>query len=193
MPDSDKPLKHDWYSRISQSDRRPVDAVATWLAPVQWQLFATFTFERQVTAATADSYFRKLINHLEKNLRGSVCFVAARERKTSTGGVEGAWHFHALLTSHSPIPTAMVENSWRNLVGKGHRTQAHPLGDSVDVRPFDQGKRGVEYCLKLVNDCDGDWFVKRLEEFHPDIPFTSASNHHAQRRRRKLRLARQKG
>jgi hypothetical protein len=49
-----------WYTQIPASDRQTVDAVAKWLAPVPWQLFATFTFtwdvrRQQLTLTSAGS------------------------------------------------------------------------------------------------------------------------------------------
>src|SRR5450631_4488134 len=40
---------------------------------------------------------------------------------------------------------------------------------------------GIQYCLKKMNDCDGDWLFYRLELFHPNIP--QSTSHRVKRRK----------
>ena len=178
------PLTWDWYSKIPNGDRKVVDATAEWLAPIPWQLFATFTFPWEVNALRADWYFKRVINELEKALRHRICYFAGRERKPRSVGSEVPWHFHVLLAAECPIPAKLVSDTWRSLVGIGNRTLTHPNGDSVDLREFDPDKRGVEYCIKVLNDSHGDWSFRWLELFNIKMPRSGVMNH------RKLRQLR---
>ena len=150
------PHPEHWYSRISQQDRAQVDALARWLHPVQWQLFVTLTFTWNVSSETADSKLREFLNAVEKDLRTKVCFVAGKERKPNSFGMEVPWHFHLLMTASCMLPPRLIEIHWTNLVGAGPKRQGQKDGDSVVVKLFDKERRGAEYCLKLINDCHGD-------------------------------------
>jgi hypothetical protein len=174
-----------WYTQIPASDRQVVDAVSRWLAPVPWQLFATFTFPWDVATSTADAYFRRFINDLERALRHNVCFVAGKERKTSSLEAKVSWHFHAALTAHCHIPLSLVEELWRRIAGKGKKTVTHPEGDSIDVRAFDRDRMAIEYCLKSMNHCEGEWRFRWLELFNPNIPWSGAMNHRKVRQRKR--------
>jgi hypothetical protein len=91
-----------------------------------------------------------------------------------------------LMTAKCPIPRTLVENTWRSTVGRGPKRLDVPEGDSVIVKPFDDQKRGIEYCLKLVNDCHGDWRFRWLELFNPKVPNSESMNHRKIRQRRRM-------
>jgi hypothetical protein len=99
-----------WYRRIQGSELGTVNALAEWLHPIPWQLFATLTFPWNVTSETADRKLREFINRLEKTLRSRVCHVAARESESKTGAAV-PWHFHLLLASLETIPADLVDST----------------------------------------------------------------------------------
>jgi hypothetical protein len=117
----------------------------------------------------AENYGRYAITHLP----------TGKERKPRSVGMEVPWHFHVLMTAHCPIPPQLIEDSWRKLVGPGKSRDGRrtPGGDSVNVQSFNDEKRGAEYCLKLINDCNGDWNFRWLELFNPNIPPSDSMNH----------------
>lgn len=176
-----------WYQRIPDSDRQMVDAVATWLAPIHWQFFVTLTFRWNVREDTAIKHLRGFISNIQRELRSRVCFVAGKERRSASTSAEVPWHFHVLLTAKVPITEDLIRSSWRSQAGPGKRTPSHPEGDSADIRPYDPERRGVEYCLKLVNNTDGDWLSAWLEYFNPNIPWSGKNSHKSVRQRRRAR------
>lgn len=163
-----------------------LDATATWLRPVSWQWFVTYTFPWNVRFETGVARFRTAIQRMQADLRNTICFVAGMERLPQRGV---PWHFHALLTAAVPIPQQLVRETWWKLVGRGNRTPAHPEGDSVEVSRYDDERVGPEYCLKRMNDCDGEWIHRRLELFNPNIPPSGSA--HEDRLRRRVAAARE--
>jgi hypothetical protein len=175
---------HVWYQRIPEADRLNLDAITKWLAPVPWQVFVTATFSWNVIAQTAQDRFKHYLNEVELQLRESVCFIAGMERKPAYVGMRVPWHFHALMAANCQIPTRILEDTWRRLNGPGKKDILHPQGDSIEVRPFNDAKLGLAYCLKMKNDCHGDWLFRRLELFNPTIPKTA--DHRVLRQRRRM-------
>lgn len=183
----------DWYDRIPETERRSVDAYAKWLKPIPWQLFVTVTFPWNVTSETADRKLKELINALERDLRDSICFVAGKERKSLSAGMSVPWHFHVLMTAHRPIPPNLVEDSWRKLV-RPHAKRVDGISvvdgksvkdDRVLVEPYNNDLRGAEYCLKSINDCDGDWTSRWLRQHHPQMKGTSRPSHRSLRQEKR--------
>src|SRR5690348_6983734 len=101
--------KHTWYTRIPEADRRTLAAMAEWLSPVDWQLFATLTFPIPRGLEKAKSNLRLFVNELERDLKGNICYVAGAERIPGLVGVEVSWHFHLIITAIRPLPPSQVE------------------------------------------------------------------------------------
>jgi hypothetical protein len=167
-----------------------VDATATWLRPVPWQWFITLTFPWNVISETADAKLKEWLNLVERTLRTRVCFVAGKERKPRSFGMEVPWHFHILATSLAAMPKKLLEESWRTLVSPAARrireaeavndsvaTEDGPVDDTVVVESYNANRRGPEYCLKSLSTCHGDWCFRWLELFNPRIKHSSFPNH----------------
>jgi hypothetical protein len=171
--------QHNWYTTIPERDRAIVDAAAKWLRPVSWQWFVTLTFPWNVRSETADFKLKKWLNQIEKTLKSRVCFVAGKERKPHSDGMEVPWHFHVLVTSTVAIPQGLLEDRWKRLVSLGARClqKDNAVDDSVLVTPFKNDLKGPEYCLKSLNSCNGDWHFRWLELFNPRIRQTGSPNH----------------
>ncbi len=207
--------KHLWYNLIPERDRLVVDAAAKWFRPVAWQWFITLTFPWNVRSETADAKLKEWLNIIERTLRTQICFVAGKERKPRSHGMEVPWHFHLLVTSMVDIPKMLVEDTWRDLVSRPARRRQEddaagvrlvgedalasdnvlgdddPEDDSVVVESYKHNCLGPEYCLKSINDCNGDWSFRWLELFNPRIKQTSFPNHTKNRTR--ARFATQQG
>lgn len=170
---------HNWYSKIGSHDRRVVDAVAKWLSPVSWQWFVTLTFAWNVRGETADLKLKQWLNTLERDLKARVCFVAGKERKPESHGMEVPWHFHLLIASEVAIPQLLLVNHWRRLTGRAVRRSGDEgyVDDSVVVESYEDNRRGTQYCLKSMNSCDGDWLFRWLELFNPYIKRTGTPSH----------------
>jgi hypothetical protein len=170
-----------WYKTISEADRRFLSAVQQWLAPVPWQVFVTFEFTWNVDIETAKSKLREFLAEIGKELREPICFIGGMERKPRGQGASAPWHLHMLMTANGKIPENRLKELWWKKVGRGQKTLLHPEGESIDIKPFDDARLGLEYCLKFANDCNGDWFFRWLEIFNPNIP--KSANHREVRRR----------
>jgi hypothetical protein len=180
----------NWYTLIPEKDRIVVDATARWLRPVSWQWFVTLTFPWNVTSETADAKLKQWLNLIERTMRTRVCFVAGKERKPRSHGMEVPWHFHLLVTSRVDIPEELLRGGWRTLVSSAARRHreveavsdrevkkdAH-VDDNVVVESYKHNRLGPEYCLKSINSCNGDWSFRWLELFNPRIRQTSFPNH----------------
>lgn len=182
-PEIPPPHRPTWFSRIPESDRHNITAIREWLSPIPWQLFATLTFNRPCGEERALGNFKTFVDTVERELRDVICCVYGIERKPRSVGIEVHWHFHAMMTSNRPIPAQFVETRWRSMYGVGKKTPLHPQGDAAVVLPFEPGKLGIEYCLKQMNTCHGDWDIHRLDRFHPDAPQTQSHKARRQRRR----------
>jgi hypothetical protein len=113
--------KYNWYTAIPERDRIVIDATAKWLRPVPWQLFVTLTFSWNVRGETADLKLKQWLNTVERELKARVCFVASKECKPPSFGMEVPWHFHVLVAAQVSIPKELREGTWRHLVCPGVR------------------------------------------------------------------------
>lgn len=170
------------YRILSQNDRKFIDALGLWLAPVRWQFFVTLEFPRNVRAETAAVRLREFLNSVEKQLRESVCFIGGLE-EVSKSGIPVPAHFHLLVTANRPIPDQLLKKVWWGMVGHGAKSAFQPEGDSIVVKPIDPEREGLAYCLKFANSCTGDWMFKWLEMFNPNIPRTAEKREQRHRRR----------
>lgn len=175
----------NWLRNIPPQDRLTVDAVAKWLRPVAWQWFITLTFPWNVRQETAVRKLRQFINQLEKFCGVNVCCVAGQESKPRQHGMNVPTHFHLLLTSYARISREAIEAIWLGQVA--NRPSQGRNGESVQVEPYNSHERGVEYCLKSLNEASGDWLIHRLEHFLPGAPGSSKPNHRSVRNARRNR------
>jgi hypothetical protein len=181
-PDTDKSAGA-WSNRLSEPDRRLVDAVNDWLAPIEWQFFVTLEFTWDVRSETAHSTLKEYLRRIGEQIREPVCFIAGMENESKATGMRVPWHFHLLMTAHRPIPMDLLKQIWWNMVGRGAKTLLHPEGSSVVLEQVDPERAGLEYCLKFANHCCGDWVWRWLEIFNPNIP-RSADQREVRRRKR---------
>jgi hypothetical protein len=189
-----------WYRSIPVSDRIALDAVARWLRPVPWQLFVTLTFPWNVREETAEQKFHVLVDRLERGVRTSVCFVAGKERKADASEARRIpWHYHVLMTSLTSLDPSVIADIWHTLVGRSATDgNAQPASDLVRIKSYVAELGGIEYCLKSMNDCQGDWTFRHLEHFHPRLPGSSRPGHKTIRAGRRFeqqsnRYSRQQG
>jgi hypothetical protein len=175
-------MKEHWYTRIPSRDREVVDSVAEWIRPIPWQLFVTLTFPWNVKAETADRKLCEFINHIERELKTRICFIAGKEG-CSKHGASVPWHFHLLLASVEQIPVSLVESTWKRLVG---RSKAGPRNDdSVDVRNYRADALSAEYIVKMIGSVDADWYCRWLHLFNPAIDYTPKRDHRFLRQSRR--------
>lgn len=176
---------NNWYTLIPAQERQEIDAITKWLSPVPWQWFVTLTFSWNVKGETADLKFNKWLDAVERELKARVCFVAGKERKPDSHGMEVPWHFHLLATSDVAIPHQLLVRTWQRVEGRARRSSGtqRQKDEIVLVESFKDNRGGPEYCLKSLNDCSGDWSFRWLELFNPLIKQTSRPNHDKIRQR----------
>ncbi|PSH02771.1 MAG: hypothetical protein CXZ00_15715 [Acidobacteria bacterium] len=173
-------MGNTWYQRIPEHDRKVVDGIAKWLRPIPWQLFCTFEFSGEVSDHYADDRFRTFIDMLERKIKARICFLlGAEKRSRSAGAVSCApRHFHTLMTSSVRLEVADVREAWWSVAGKG---------ETALVEPYSKDERGIEYCMKMVNDTEGDWLFRWLEMFLPGMPGPQRPRGKDDRRRRRFK------
>jgi hypothetical protein len=151
-------------------------AYVTWLRPVPWQLFCTFTFAWQVSDPQALKVFSEFVHRLEKSLRGSVGLVRGDEKRFSGCGMPGApRHFHVVIAAHRQLDRHFVGQLWMSLAGRRED------GAGADVRIYDSSLNGLAYVLKFINQPLGDWDFRNLDLFLE--PFEQQKNNSRRRRR----------
>ena len=147
---------------MARRDTETVAAYAEWLGTIPWQLFATFTFAWRISDAQADEDFKAFINLLELENRSPIGFVRGDEKRRASCSVsESGRHYHVLLTSHLFLDQQMITRIWREYAGSGNSQ------DSARVDPYDAKLGGAEYCLKMINETEGDWKFRNLDLFLP--------------------------
>ena len=151
-----------WDESRPRSDAETVAAYAEWVGMIPWQLFATFTFARRVADEEADVAFRAFINEIERQVRSPIAFVRGDEKRIAGFGLpESGRHFHVLLTSQVHLEPESIAKTWRGYGGNGKDY------DSAKVDPYNSGLPGAEYCLKMINETEGDWKFRNLDLFLP--------------------------
>jgi hypothetical protein len=177
-----------WYTTLPRRKRRVLDAVAKWLRPVCWQWFICLTFPWNVRPETADKKLKALIDAIERHHRAIVGMAAGKETRSRHDGSHVPLRFHLLITSRVPISGEAIEALWLGLIRRGLQSEAEILriGEYAKVEPYQAHERGTEYCLKMMNDGAGDWYLHRLEHFLPGVPGAARPNHRTVRRQRRL-------
>lgn len=172
-----------WYQTMKRHDIETVAAYAEWLGPIPWQLFATFTFAWRVSDAQADDDFKAFINLLERENRSPIGFVRGDEKRMASRSFsESGRHYHVLLTSHVSLDPQLIAKIWREYAGSGNSQ------DSAKVGPYDAKLSGIEYCLKMINETEGDWKYRNLDLFLPG--YEPGKSNRRSRRRMKRNQAR---
>jgi hypothetical protein len=141
-----------WRRKISWSDRQATDAVSEWIQPVDWKWFLTLTSPSKLREETAEKKLKVLANSLEKFYRANICYVAARESRPLSQGMNVPHHFHLLLTSRAAISKEVIESSWARIV-RG------TASEHAKAEPYRSDLLGPEYCLKSIYDSDGNWYL----------------------------------
>lgn len=157
-----------------------ISGYESWLRPVPWQLFCTFTFAYQVSELQANKVFDGFINRLERSVRSSVIYVRGMERRFSGCGMPGCpLHFHVVVACAVRIDPLPVKLLWESMAG----TRSHGAG--ADIRAYDPSKEGISYVLKFLNENQGDWTFRNLE-----LALKDATRDRRQRRRYRRNWAR---
>lgn len=172
-----------WYEVMPvQRDIESVQHYAEWLAPVPWQVYATYTFAWRVSDAQADRDFNAFIDYLEFELGAPIAFVRGDEKRFSGCGMPASpRHFHALMAGTAKLDPLRLVNRWRAFGGSG-RLKFNGIDyeyDSAKVTDRFAPRQTLEYCLKFINETDGDWTLRNLHYFTPGV---DAVGHRAKRR-----------
>ena len=147
-------------------------AVADWLQPVPWQLFATLEFPWNVKPETATSKFDQMIDTMERTLRTTVCCVNASEVRSKTGATVPL-HIHASFASARQIPRQLVAGIWTEGVGRTNSAS----GDLARVEAFNPAMGGISYIVKLINDPDCEWGFRNVHLFNRNIQIAPKTDH----------------
>jgi hypothetical protein len=157
------------------------DAVANWLRPIEWQLFATLEFPWRARPETAGRKFAELVNTMERSLRTRVCYVNATETRSKTGSIVPL-HFHAAFTAVRPISHQLVAGIWNASVGR----VASEAGDLAQVEPYDLSRDGIRYITKLMADPDCGLDVRNVHLFNKAIRIETKTDHASLRSARRF-------
>lgn len=159
-----------------------------WLRPIDWQWFITATFSWNVRSETADKKLQHWVNSVERELKTRLCFVAGKERKPRSHGIESPHHFHILATSLKPVPERLLIDRWTDIAGKGRKrdVDGKEIDERILVAPYDRDLRGPQYALKKMSDLNGDWQSRWLRLFHPKCKGTATPNHRTVRTERRF-------
>jgi hypothetical protein len=159
-------------NQASQTTPSAQAAVAEWLQPVPWQLFATLEFPWNVKPETATSKFDQMIDAIERTLRTRVCCVEASETRSKSGATVPL-HIHASFASAKPIPRQLVAGIWAEGVGRANSVG----GDLARVEPFNPAMGGISYIVKLINDPDCEWGFRNVHLFNRNIQIEPKMDH----------------
>jgi hypothetical protein len=147
-------------------------AVAEWLQPVLWQLFATLEFPWNCRPETASVKFAKFIDTLERSLRTRICYLNAAETRSKSGAIVPL-HYHAAFAAAKPILSKLVVETWEAGVG---RTKSVG-GDLALVEPYDPARGGIRYIVKKIGDDGCEWDHKNVHLFADGVHTELKSDH----------------
>jgi hypothetical protein len=158
---------------VTQTPRSTAKELGKYLETMPWQLYATLTFPYDISVNGACASLRRFINKLEFETKGDVAYAGAMETRHYSGcGMSGVRaHFHLLMASEHTLDAGFakfVKKAWTAHAGRGQNKSAigGAVQDSADVRLFESGKGGAEYCVKVTDDL-GDWIQRNLEIMTP--------------------------
>ena len=157
------------------------EAVANWLQPIQWQLFATLEFPWRPRPETAGRKFAELVNTMERSLRTRVCYVNATETRSKSGTIVPL-HFHAAFTAARPIPHKLVAGIWNASVGRA----ASEGGDLALVEPYDLSRDGIRYITKLMAHPACGLDLRNVHLFNKAIRIETKTDHASLRSARRF-------
>jgi hypothetical protein len=167
----------------TERDKLAVKSYAEWLGKFPWQIFSTFTFAWRVSDAQADKDFMAFINEAERQVKSPVAFVRGDEKRISGCGMpESHRHYHVLLTSLATLDPNVLTKTWWKFGGSGAGQ------DSAKVEPCHSGERAAAYCLKFINQTEGDWKFRNLDLFLAD--YHAGKDNYRSRRRASRNLER---
>lgn len=151
-------------------------AVASWMADVPWQLFATLEFPWIIRPETAGNKFNELVDTLGRTLRTRICYLRVGESKAKSGAAV-LFHYHAVFTALKMIPSQLVAGVWNALVGRANDADS----DLALVEPYDSARCGIKYMAKHIADetCVWDW--RNVHLFSNTIQFTQKDDHDSRR------------
>ena len=154
-----------WYERIpTERDEQTVKLYAAWLCRAPWQLYVTLTFAWPVSDIQGDRVFTAFIRALERKLHAPIAFVRGDEKRFSGCGKPASpRHYHLLLASTAMLVPLLIQMLWWRFGGCG---ADH---DSAKAELINSPQKAAAYCLKFVNEADGDWRFHNLELFMPDV------------------------
>lgn len=138
---------------------------------------------------TADRKLEEWINLVERELKTRICIVAGKERKPHSRGTEVPWHFHVLITALTQVPETLLQSHWKRVGGKSKKriVDGKKVYQGILIEAYEGHRMGPEYCLKSMNECDGDWDSRWLSMFHPNIKGTSNPSHKTVRQDRRAK------
>lgn len=130
-----------------------VDAWVDTLTKRPWTLFATLTFRRKVSAATADKLFRKWINGLNRVIFGGHYY---KHKDVNNGGLywvratermkDGSIHYHAVIGGDHARPkqldAVLSATRWQKLAG------------NAKIDYYDSRRAGLAYAVKSARRSD---------------------------------------
>jgi len=155
---------------VTQRPHSAARELGTYLETMPWQLFATLTFPYEISRTGADASLHRFVDTLERKTRGNIAFAGAMETRHFSGcGMSGGRpHFHLLMSADHTLDAGFVKKAWTAHAGRGQNKSAigGPAQDSADVRLYEPGKGGAEYCVKVIDDT-GDWIQWNLEIMSP--------------------------
>lgn len=155
---------------VTQWPHSTARELGTYLETMPWQLFATLTFPYEISRVEAEVTLHRFVDKLERATHGSIAYAGAMETRHYSGcGMSGARaHFHLLMGAERSLDAGFVKKAWTAHAGRGQNKSAigGPAQDSADVRLFEPGKGGAEYCVKATDEV-GDWIQWNLEMMVP--------------------------
>ncbi|HWR14156.1 MAG TPA: hypothetical protein VN577_04980 [Terriglobales bacterium] len=170
-----------------QRNRENAAGLGKYLETMRWQFFTTLTFPYEVSQNGATAKLAMFIDNLERSLGGSVAYAGGLDTRDYSGSGMTAVrpHFHLIMSLETKVDPSFIRKAWTGYVGNGQNRSAlgGPVQDSADVRPFEYGRGGAAYCVKVVDD-EGDWIQRNLELVSPQ---TCAGERIGRRVRRSLR------
>jgi hypothetical protein len=134
---------------------------AEWLAPISWQLWATFKFPYRASQDSARHKFDEMANLIERSTRTRLCYVYAAEQRDKSGVVSVPLHIHAAFASLRTLTTQLVAGMWTADVGRRDSEDS----DLARVELYDPSQDGLSYIVKQIAYPDTQLGYKDIDRF----------------------------